>query len=565
MDSRRSTFAGISLPSPKNRRLGWGSAAIILLYGATLLSIGLTGASRVLTYHETLFAVPAREMMERHDYVVPHFVGQPSYHKPPLTYWLTAASMWLFSSEAEWVVRLPAVGAGILASLVIAAFAARWWGERAGLIAGLVQLTTFYSQMQSRLAESDMFLCAAVSSAMYFYARAAIDRPHGRFVQHALAVLFHVSCGCAFLSKGPVGLAFIFGGIALYHALARQWPGAFPLFDPIGLPTLIVMVACWPIIAYAQDPGIMEQWLVHNVGRFLGQMDGRQHPLFYLGMAPLLLLPWTPTAVVSLWPNKEKDRSLEKQHWLLMAWFLFGLAFLTVSVWKHKHYIIPVMPPLSVAAALGLERILFSPNRRPWPMAIFGVALAVIGVATLMGTRIKAPDLTPAATLILGAGSAGLWCSAYFGNRRQTSAQLATLFATVWLVSGIFEITTMPFFDSYRDQTELARRINESAPAHEPIVLVELPESQICYYLREPMERIDPMEQLAPRLRSRASREWLVIGPARAVDHLAELGAVEVLDQCATIRGRLPESERMTFFRVVPLVVDRSNASEFLR
>ena len=81
---------------------------ILVLFGASLLLIGL-GSSRVLTYHEVVFAEPAKEMLASGDFVVPRIGGVPFTDKPPATAWTIAAAMTLFRSQSEWVVRLPSV------------------------------------------------------------------------------------------------------------------------------------------------------------------------------------------------------------------------------------------------------------------------------------------------------------------------------------------------------------------------------------------------------------------------------------------------------------------------
>src|SRR5690606_25365129 len=101
------------------------------------------------------------------------------WDKPPLMHWSIAAAMAGFGTEAEWAARLPAMLSAVATALVIAGLAARWHGDRVGLLAGLVQSTGIYVFMQGRLAEADMMLCAAVAAAMASFAVAAADRGAG--------------------------------------------------------------------------------------------------------------------------------------------------------------------------------------------------------------------------------------------------------------------------------------------------------------------------------------------------------------------------------------------------
>ena len=246
-----------STPPPTTATLSLKTVLIIILYGGTLLGFFLDGQSRVLTSHETLFAQPAREMLSGGDWLVPRFTGDPSTHKPPLTHWLIALSMMLFKSHAEWVCRLPFVLAALAVALLIAMLATRWYGRQVGLVAGLVQLSTYYVLMQARLAEADMFLCQTVTAAMTAFAIACVDRQAQSRPARWLSWLFWAYLGLAFMTKFLIGPAFILSGCAAYIILARDWPALRFLASPMGWIIAAVLILAWPIAAYQQYPVIV--------------------------------------------------------------------------------------------------------------------------------------------------------------------------------------------------------------------------------------------------------------------------------------------------------------------
>ena len=161
---------------PVGKPLSILTLIFVALFCATML-LPTLGGRRVLTRHEVFAAEPAREMLHGGsaiNWVIPHFAGIPRTVKPPTTGWLIAASMALFHSEAEWVVRLPSGLSAILMTVLIADLAARWLGPRVGVMAGLMQATFVYVLMQGRLAEADMPMAAAVCLAMYAFARGVV-------------------------------------------------------------------------------------------------------------------------------------------------------------------------------------------------------------------------------------------------------------------------------------------------------------------------------------------------------------------------------------------------------
>src|SRR5690606_13298521 len=109
-------------------------------------------------------------MLRDGHWIIPHFAGEPRMTKPPGTGWVIAAFMWIFRSDAEWVVRLPAVLAAVVTALAVATVSARWFGRLAGVAAGVFQLTIYMVLKQARLAEADMLMCATTTVAMCAFA-----------------------------------------------------------------------------------------------------------------------------------------------------------------------------------------------------------------------------------------------------------------------------------------------------------------------------------------------------------------------------------------------------------
>ena len=60
----------------------------------------------------------AREMLVTGDWVVPRLKGEPHWSKPPLTYWLVAASIAVFGYH-EPAARLPSAIAAIVAAFTV--------------------------------------------------------------------------------------------------------------------------------------------------------------------------------------------------------------------------------------------------------------------------------------------------------------------------------------------------------------------------------------------------------------------------------------------------------------
>jgi 4-amino-4-deoxy-L-arabinose transferase-like glycosyltransferase len=528
-------------PRPRDDKAPGGAGAVpvgkplsipwllfVALFCATML-LPTLGGRRVLTRHEVFAAEPAREMLHGGsaiNWVIPHFAGIPRTVKPPTTGWLIAGSMALFHSEAEWVVRLPSGLSAILMTMLIADLAARWLGPRVGLIAGLMQATFVYVLMQGRLAEADMPMAAAVCLAMYAFARGVV-LPLSNFVGSALRtdllppegtvrsadptgtrprasrwlpILFYLGAGLSFLLKG-VGIAFILASVAafiIWSAIeGRDWRRCLRfLASPAGLLLLAVLLVAWPAAAWHADPNIFKTFRKELIGRASGEFGEKQPWYFYAGVVPIMLMPWLPFGIgaILLGVRRRVFRGPVTQ--LLLCWFVPGLLILSVSAWKHHHYVIPMMPPATLVTAAGLELWLRSLKPQKAWLGTFlwlaGCTIAIALVWRLARTGRNEIVLTVAVLTIGGA------VASYFLARARRAASVTAIFATAWAVSFAVGFAVIPEFEDYRWSAELAKRANREVPAGKPIYLLGMGEHNTAFYLRLPIVRLDDVMKPLP-------------------------------------------------------------------
>lgn len=524
---------------PESRpRLTGRSAFVIAAYGIILLLLRF-GPAWVLTYHEAFYCEPAREFLLTGDFLVPRIAGDPSWQKPPLTLWAIAGSLELFDTEAEWAARLPINLCAIVNACLIAFLAARWFGDRMGRIAGLLQMTSIYVLFQARLAEPDMVFCTTVTAAITAFARGALPGPNRALAPRLWpwALPFGTAAGLAVLTKGPLGVAFIAGACGLYALTGRSRRAWRLLLHPVAIASFLIVALPWYLLAYLRDPaGVAEFLLVHNLGRFRGTLGGDEGPFFYLYAIPGLLLPWTILVITgTIRLNRERPQPLD--YWRLLAcWFGFGLLLISASSWKHKHYAIPILPPLSIVAAFGLERLLYRMAWRP-PRALLFIVAGAIAASGLLVCAIATSRYVPIVIQAAPAGSLialGLLGMALARRNGRGAQAEAFVFATMLAVNVHVQSVVLPSFDLYREQAELAQRTNARLGPSEPLLLYRVPEPQVLYYLRHPLELYKEREDLLGRLAEIRGPVWVVV-PFDAVAELRELGAVALVDQAPTL------------------------------
>jgi len=554
------------------------AAAGVVLYAASLLGVGFAvDPDRALTHHEVMFAQPAREMLASGDWLVPTNLGVPCTHKPPGLNWLVALAMAATRSDREIVVRLPTALAGVATAVLVACVGARFFGRRVGVVAGLVQATTYYALRLSRVAEADILLTALVCGAMACFAAGALDNPDARSRARWLPWLFYLLAGLSFLVKGLVGPVFVFGACGLYAAwgMFRERDGRPMRFlaSPIGVGLFLLPVLGWAVPAFLRCPAYLDDQILHHLGRMRGEQGGARDPFFYFYSMPLVLLPWTPFVVGGVIVGIRRagagkgDRHLLSERpfgcfaqkvpvpfspfWrLAVCWIVPGLTVLCLSVFKRDHYLAPLMPPLSVAGAVGLVAFARRRGHRGPREFLLGAAGIAAGCAAGLAAVLV---LTPPGhvelawlTGLLGAGLLATLCLEHFHS---PTAHLAGTFATVWLVAvGVLGFL-MPHHDSYREETQFARRVGALVPDGEPLYLVQLYENQVHYYLEPPLVRVDDPGQLAARVAPGDGDVYLLAGEETGRAQ-ASLGRLEVLGQCPNRRWYLAGRGRLTLFRV---------------
>src|SRR5208283_1651544 len=121
--------------------------------------------------------------------------------KPPLTYWLIGLSIRAFGAN-EWAARLPSA-LGALGTLLAAYLLARSaYGERAGLWAVAVLLSSALFFGMARLITTDMLLTCFVAWSVWSLWRWAASEDRG----WRKILWFYVFLGLGMITKGPVAV-----------------------------------------------------------------------------------------------------------------------------------------------------------------------------------------------------------------------------------------------------------------------------------------------------------------------------------------------------------------------
>jgi 4-amino-4-deoxy-L-arabinose transferase-like glycosyltransferase len=294
--------------APPTRRWSLRSIAILVL-AWLVLQIGGLFTPGLLDDVDSIYIEIAREMLRRHDFITPFINGVRFFDKPPLMYWMAAASMRIFGPY-DWAARIP-LALGVLALLLaVYALGIRLFSsisptdspDRGGFYAALAMATSIGPYLYTRFYIPDILLALWMTLAVHLLL-IALDRlqaqpqtrvPHssqshrdewdirakheplsfpnpeslgapsfahsakGGINKSALlpCLAFAAVMALNVLTKGLIGLVFPIGFVLLYLAITKQLHLLPRLHLISGTAVFLAIAAPWHILAALRTPAI---------------------------------------------------------------------------------------------------------------------------------------------------------------------------------------------------------------------------------------------------------------------------------------------------------------------
>lgn len=336
-------------------------AVVIIMCGLGLAKPGLFDVD------EAIFAQASVEMLHTHNFVTPTYNGAPRYDKPPMIYYLQAASMHEFG-VSPFAARLPsAVCAFILLFMFFNSLEILTGERRYALIATGVLAFNLSFMVLAHAAIADMLLnLLMLSVTMLLLGNIYAKNPSGMRV-----VIAGFLMGAGLLTKGPVAVVipgFVVGSIALLKDYRKYNIAAVA---PVSL-TLSAVLAIVPWCKMMIDAHGMAFFktfiLVHNIGRYfhgLGVSEVKPGAWWYyivvllVGFTPWVLL--LPSAIRGVLPDFIRrirgHNARESLPALGLVWLVGVVVIFSFSATKLPHYIVPALPGAALLVADRIDRL----------------------------------------------------------------------------------------------------------------------------------------------------------------------------------------------------------------
>ena len=380
----------------------WTAWTVLALAAAAVLALALMARLPLADNTESRYGTIAWQMARSGDWVTPqiytHGRPVPFMGKPPLHFWLTAASYRVFG-VSEWSARLPNFLLSVAMVALSAGFAARLRGVRAAALAAVILASSALFFVLAGTCTLDVPLTLGLTVAMLAFARFADGSQH----RTAWGRLFFLGLALGTLAKGPIVLVLVGLTLGLWIGLVGRWRLVLELPWISGLGLFGVVVLPWYILAERASPGFLWYFVVHeHILRYTsseyGDLYGHGRKQPYGAVWPMLLaglLPWTVLIGASLvrqFRGQKLLAAVRKDPWLayVVLWGLTPAVFFTFARQLLPTYLLPGLPGLAIATAVGLDRWIASEAEPTllrwlrWHFTVFSLVVAIGAVALVV-------------------------------------------------------------------------------------------------------------------------------------------------------------------------------------
>lgn len=362
--------------------------AALVLIGGYVYFVAL-GAHPLRRYDEALYANVAKEMVVEGRWLVPHretsWGIQPYLDKPPLVFWLQAASILVLGLE-EFAIRFPSALFTVLTGVLVYVMGRELFDRASGFFAGLVWLSTpyvFSGTNAGRFGGVDTTYVFFGTAFVYLTWR-AIDCDRSAWLLPA-----GVAAGLAVLVKGfSVGifaivlLPILIAGRDLLLSNRRHALGG------AGVGALLVLP--WPLLAWLHygsqfvERIFLNQVLMRITGDlYASPVDGlfgvMKYP--YFREIGVQFDPWVyfllPSIAFGIWRAHSRTEGRGRDVLFLSWWAGSILGFFAITG-NHAWYLLPTYVPAALLVGHLFAGVTAGLPSARWSLIIGAIAAVLL-------------------------------------------------------------------------------------------------------------------------------------------------------------------------------------------
>ncbi|MCW0484843.1 ArnT family glycosyltransferase [Gaoshiqia sediminis] len=345
---------------------------------ALFLNVGSYG---VIETSDARYAEISREMFESGEFIHPTLLGIKHYHKPPLTYYVTALSYSIFgvnSFAARFFIQL----AILIQILFVYRLAKLLFNDKqTALWSSLIYISLPIVLISSRNLTTDPYLNTFVILSIYYWVK---YRKTGVFLKLYAFALF---MGLGFLTKGPLILIFPIAFVIAFNFIEPP-KNKFGYQHIIASILFFAVAGTWFYIVINENHDLLNYFLGHQtVDRIAKDVFNRAKPFwYYMALAPAVGIPWLlflPFMFSANW------KSIVRSKIILVLLVAIFIPFLILSLSSSK--LVPYILPLYPLIAILIAHLIRQYGLNKTHLNIILVYTVVLGCAGILATVIPNP------------------------------------------------------------------------------------------------------------------------------------------------------------------------------
>jgi 4-amino-4-deoxy-L-arabinose transferase-like glycosyltransferase len=234
--------------------------------------------------------LPAVQMLDSGNYLVPYIAARPYLNKPPLINWIVAASFKLSGVRNEWSARLPSTLFILALALTLATLGRPSLGSTGSFVAALCWLTNLGLIEKARMIEIEAIYCSLFAFALILWL-IFWEQKRSPWLTFIVPWIF---LGLGLLAKGPSHVLFFYlivGAVLLRNRRLRDLahPAHF-----IGVLVMLGIFVAWVIPYFRALPSDspLQAWSRETAVAFHGEEGRSENWLLNFPRAFAYFLPW---------------------------------------------------------------------------------------------------------------------------------------------------------------------------------------------------------------------------------------------------------------------------------
>ena len=337
------------------------------------------------------YANISREMLQNKSFLQIFDQGKDYLDKPPLLFWLSSLSMYLFGLN-DFAFRLPSILMAILAIYSTYKFTLLYYSNEIAALAALVLASTQAMFLITHDVRTDTMLMAWVILAIWQFAIWLKNRKWGSLIIAFTAVAFGM------MTKGPIALMVPVFSFAPHLIMHRNFKMLFRWEYLLGIGIIIILLIPMDIGLYQQfdlhpekvmyektgTSGLRFFYWTQSFGRITGESVWHENDDFFFLFQNLLwgFLPWTLFLIFGLISEctkiiRTKFTLNKNEEWVVLPGFLITYTALGISNYQLPHYIYVVLPFTAIIAAKSLYSLVINWENRIFKNIINGINIFI--------------------------------------------------------------------------------------------------------------------------------------------------------------------------------------------